>query len=148
VISYAIVLVVHILGACVWVGGHLVLSVSVLPRALRERRAKIILDYEHAFERIGIPALLAQVITGFWLARLRVGPVSGWFADTPLAHLFHVKLALLLGTIALALHARLVLIPRLTDETLPPLAWHIVTVTTLAVLFVVAGAMFRFGGIG
>jgi hypothetical protein len=58
------------------------------------------------------------------------------------------KLGFLAATIALALHARLKLIPRLTDTTLPTLATHIVGVTTLAVLFVLAGVVFRVGGIG
>ena len=146
--AYAIVLTLHVIGACIWAGGHLALSAAVLPRALRERRAKVILDFESGYERIGIPALLVQVITGFWLAHLRLGPVAAWFADNPLARVFQLKLALLGGTIALALHARLKLIPRLTDATLPTLAVHIVAVTTLAVLFVVAGVAFRFGGVG
>ncbi|MBK7271345.1 MAG: hypothetical protein IPI07_18095 [Flavobacteriales bacterium] len=32
-----LVLVLHLLGAAVWVGGHLVLSLTVLPGALRDR---------------------------------------------------------------------------------------------------------------
>ena len=47
-----------------------------------------------------------------------------------------------------ALHARLKLIPQLTDATLGTLAAHIIAVTVLAVLFVVAGVAFRFGGVG
>ena len=144
--GYAIALAIHIIGACIWAGGHLVLAATVLPRALRERSARIILDFEQGYERIGLPALVAQVLTGLWLAHLRLGPVSSWFEPNPLARVFQFKLALLAGTIALALHARLWLIPRLRDETLPMLAAHIVAVTVLAVLFVLAGVLFRFGG--
>ena len=146
--TYAIVLTLHILGASIWAGGHLVLALSVLPRALRERRARLVTDYEHAYERVGLPALLVQVITGLWLAHLRLGAVSAWFANNPLAHVVQIKLGLLAGTIALALHARLKLIPRLTDANLPTLGAHIIAVTTLAVLFVLAGVAFRFGGVG
>lgn len=144
---YTLLLILHVIGACIWAGGHLALSAAVLPRALRERRARIILDFEHGYERIGLPALVVQVITGLWLAHIRIGPVAGWFADNPLAHVFQIKLGLLAATVALALHARLKLIPRLTDENLPTLAVHIVAVTTLAVLFVVAGVLFRVGGL-
>ena len=146
-ISYTILLSLHILGACIWAGGHLVLAITILPRALRERRARIILDFEHGYERVGIPALLTQVITGLWLAYLRLGPPSGWFANNPLAHVVQAKLGFLAATIALALHARLKLIPQLTDATLPTLAAHIFGVTSLAVLFVLAGVVFRVGGI-
>jgi hypothetical protein len=145
---YAIVLTLHILGACIWSGGHLVLATSVLPRALGQRRAHVILDFEQLYERVGLPALLVQVITGLWLAYLRLGPVTAWFAGNPLAHVVQIKLGFLAGTVALALHARLKLIPRLTDETLPTLAAHIIAVTVLAVLFVIAGVLFRVGGIG
>jgi len=54
----------------------------------------------------------------------------------------------LLGlTVALALHARLRLIPRLDEPRLPLLAAHIVIVTLLAVALVVVGASFQTGGL-
>jgi hypothetical protein len=37
-------------------------------------------------------------------------------------------------------------IPKLSDATLPTLAWHIRVVTVAAVLFVLAGASIRLGG--
>lgn len=49
-----------------------------------------------------------------------------------------VKLLLLAGTAALALHARLRLIPNLTDAKLSGLAWHIRGITALAIAFVAA----------
>jgi putative copper export protein len=145
---YFVLIAVHVIGACVWVGGHLTLAVAVLPRALREGRARIVLDFEHGYERIGLPALATQVLSGLWLAHLRLGAVGNWFESNPLAHVFQLKLALLAGTVGLALHARLRVIPRLRDETLPVLAWHIVAVTLLAVLFTLAGVSFRVGGVG
>lgn len=65
---------------------------------------------------------------------------------TPIATLLAIKLLLLGDTVSLALHARLRLIPRLSDEDLSPLAWHIGCVTVLAVAFVVAGVGIRLGG--
>jgi putative copper export protein len=144
--GYVALLGLHVLGACIWVGGHIALAVAVLPRALRDRRAAIILDFERGYERVGLPALLMQVVTGVWLAALRLGPFSEWLAANPLARVAQVKLLLLAGTVGLALHARLKLIPRLTDDTLRGLAAHIVGVTILAVGFTVAGVLFRVGG--
>lgn len=146
--TYAILIALHLLGACIWTGGHLALAVAVLPRALRQRRAQPIQDFERGFERMGLPALLAQVITGLWLAHLRLGAPAAWFAANPIARVVQVKLTLLAATILLALHARLRLIPRLRDDNLPALAGHIVAVTVLAVFFVLAGVLFRVGGIG
>jgi hypothetical protein len=52
------------------------------------------------------------------------------------------------GTAALALDARLRLIPNLTDANLSGLAWHIRSITTLAIAFVVVGGLIRLGGLG
>lgn len=57
-----------------------------------------------------------------------------------------MKLALLLLTVILATHARFFIIPSLDEENLIPLAYHIVGVTALAVLFVVVGVGIRVGG--
>ena len=59
-----------------------------------------------------------------------------------------VKLLLLAGTAALALHPRLRLIPNLRDANLSGLAWHIRSITTLAISFVVVGGLIRLGGLG
>lgn len=145
-IEYYLILTAHLFGAAVWVGGHLVLAISVLPRALRERRAAIVSDFEAGFERVGLPALAVQILSGLWLADHLLGSPGNWFDDDPVARAVLLKLALLLATGALALHARLRVIPRLTDDTLPVLAAHILAVTIIGVLFVLVGASIRFGG--
>jgi putative copper export protein len=144
---YPLLLFAHILGATIWTGGHLVLALSVLPAALRTSDVGAIRSFEGAFERVGLPALVVQVATGLWLA-VRALPPESWvdLAD-PLGRTIGLKLALLGLTALLAVHARLFLIPRLDAERLPQLAWHIRGVTLFAVLFVVAGAAIRFGGL-
>ena len=51
------------------------------------------------------------------------------------------------GRPALAIHARLRLIPQLNDSNLNGLAWHIRAITALAIAFVVVGALIRLGGL-
>lgn len=144
--SYYIALSLHILGATIWAGGHLVLALTILPRALRERRAVVVSEFEQSFERIGLPALAIQILTGLWLAHHLLGSPGNWFDDNPIAHVVQVKLGLLALTLGLAVHARFRVIPKLSDDTLRTLAWHIRLVTFAAVLFVLAGASIRFGG--
>lgn len=147
VATYYLVLCTHLLGACLWVGGHLVLATRILPVALREKKAALIQDFERRYERIGLPALVAQVLTGFWLAhRVLGGSAAVWFGSSGPARVVQVKLALLAGTVALAVHAKRRVIPRLRDDNLPLMAWHIAGVTTFGVLFVLAGASLRLGG--
>ena len=142
-----LLIVLHLLGSAVWVGGHLVLATVILPRALKRRDPAYLLAFESAFERIGIPALIVQVLTGLDLARRWV-PMSQWFSPTtPQGWLVLTKLGLLGLTIALALHARLRLSPRLRPETLPTLAAHIVAVTLIAVAFLVCGVGIHTGGL-
>lgn len=134
----------HVLGACVWAGGHLVLSIGFLPQALKYRDLSIVQHFEKHYERVGIPALLLQVITGVWMGTIYM-PVSSWLTLASPHHVYlWTKFALLAGTIVLAVHARFFIIPRLTIEKLSSLAMHIILATILAVGFVVTGLSFRF----
>ncbi len=145
---YAWILFLHIVGATVWTGGHLVLALTVLPRALRERSIEELQRFEAGYERIGIPALLVQISTGLWLAYQVQPDASLWFAaDGRSATLILVKLGLLLATFLLAVDARLRVIPKLDETRLTSLAWHIVPVTVISVLYIIVGVAIRTGGI-
>lgn len=143
---YDLLLPVHILAATIWTGGHLVLALTILPRALKEKSAADLMRFESAFEQVGIPALVVQVATGLWLAHRMVPDAALWFdPGNPSGRLIGAKLLLLAVTIAFAVDARLRVVPKLTDDTIGSLAWHIIPVTVLAVLFVVIGASFQTG---
>ncbi|MEX2481249.1 MAG: CopD family protein [Gammaproteobacteria bacterium] len=143
---YGMLLFFHILAATVWTGGHLILATTILPRALRGRSVDELLRFESAFERIGIPALLIQVVTGLLLAQRMIPDIGQWLDfDSPFSRLIGTKLILLLLTIALAVHARLRVIPRLSQDRLTVLAWHVIPVTVISVLFVLVGVSFRTG---
>jgi putative copper export protein len=142
------VFLLHVLAATVWTGGHIVLATAVLPRVLAERSPAELLRFESAYEKVGMPALLIQVVTGLWLAFRLAPDVGSWFAaDTPVTRLILFKLSLLAATVIAAVDARLRLIPRLSLETLPAMARRIVFVTVLSVLFVAAGVSFRTGSL-
>ncbi len=128
-----------------WAGGHLVLATTVLPAALARRDVRILRAFEAPFEKIGIPSLVVQVLTGAWLAG-QIVPISRWLAfGSALEARIGTKLLLLGLTVVLALHARLRLIPRLDQSNLGLLAVHIVIVTAIAIALVVVGVDFRTG---
>ena len=136
--------IVHALAATVWTGGHLVLDLGVLPQALRQRRAQLIRSFEETFEPLGLTALAIQVLTGLWMASIYLPGFAGLFDPAnPIGMLVGTKLLLLVATAALALHARLRLIPNLSDANLIGLAWHIRAITALAIAFVVVGGLIR-----
>src|SRR5581483_8582500 len=79
----------------------------------------------------------------YWLPQ-----VGAWFAlDSTLSRLIATKLALLALTVALALHARLRVIPRLGADNFTVLAYHVFAVTLLSLAFLVAGVGIRTGGL-
>jgi putative copper export protein len=143
---YSYVLLIHVLAATIWTGGHLVLASTVLPRALSARDPAVLLSFESGFERIGMPALLVQVITGLWMAHTIRPDIADWFSLADLgSRLIALKLGLLLATLLTALDARLRIIPTLRAETLPAMGRRVVLATLLSVGFVVAGVSFRGG---
>ena len=134
----------HVLGATIWLGGHLILSIGFLPKALQTQNPNIILDFEKQYERIGLPALLVQVITGICMVLIYV-PFSEWGSLATSHHIYlWTKLGLLAGTIAIAIRVRFFILPKLTPKDLPNLAFHIVLVTVFALFFMITGLSFRF----
>jgi putative copper export protein len=143
---FGFVLLLHLLGATVWTGGHLILAIVILPRALKRRDVEGIRNFENAYEKIGIPALVVQIASGLWLAHRMLPDVSLWFQwHNPVARLILLKLSLLGLTALFAVDARLRIIPRLGPQNLHSLAWHIIPVTVISVMFVVVGVAFRTG---
>ncbi len=145
---FKLLIVLHTLGATVWTGGHLVLAVTVLPHALKARAPEAIQQFENHFEKLGLMALGLQMITGFWLTGIYFPNFEDFLKfDSYLSQYIGLKLLCLLGTLALAVHARLLIIPKLASATLYSLTYHIIGVTIFAVLFVILGAGIRLGGL-
>lgn len=141
----------HILGACVWVGGHLYLCLCVLPKAVRKQNSQLILNFEGSFEKLGMSALVVQVLTGFYMAHKYL-PQFAMLSnhDNPIAVLISLKIIWLVLTIITALSAQLVVIPRLKKDLNNTklrhlFVGHIVMVTLLAVAFMSTGVLFRTG---
>ncbi|WP_201528054.1 CopD family protein [Psychrobacter frigidicola] len=140
------ILIAHLLGATIWTGGHLVLSLSILPKVLATRNIDMLLQFEQQFERVGMPALAVQVLTGLWMAHNLLPDISTWFSfDNDLSILISLKLSLLLATILVALHARFRVIPTLSANTLNAFSINIILITLLSVSFVIVGTLFRTG---
>jgi putative copper export protein len=143
---FRLVLILHLLGAAIWVGGHLVLLLSVLPKGLRAKDPAIVLAFEERYERVGIPALLIQLVSGLWLAnRFVPGIISAFRFDDPLRIIIATKLLLLFATIALGAHARSRIIPDLSAEGLVALAWHIVLINVFGIALLILGALMHTG---
>jgi putative copper export protein len=137
--------ILHTLGAAIWVGGHLVLLIVFVPPALKSKNPAIIRQFEERYEKIGVPSLLLQLLTGLRLAYLQLPSFGDWF-DLNIHLGFHIslKLFLLALTIALGAHARLRIIPKLSESNLTALAWHILAINVLGVSLLITGLSVRF----
>ena len=143
---YRYILLLHVLGATIWTGGHLVLAARILPEVLRRRSAAMLLDFEKRYELLGMSALAVQIATGLWLAH-RLVPFDLWLSlGNPFSRMVVLKLSCLVLTAAFAADAQLRVLPKLRDDNVQNMVPHIVCVTTLGVLFVFAGVGFRVGG--
>ena len=141
-----ILLAIHLLCATIWTGGHIVLSAVILPGVLRERSTQKLLSFESAYEKVAMPALIIQVVTGLILAYHLVPDVSLWFdVSNPLSKGILAKLTLLALTLIFAIDARLRVIPHLSEDNLIDMALHIIPVTIFSILLVVIGVSFRTG---
>ncbi|WP_201581741.1 CopD family protein [Psychrobacter glacincola] len=140
------ILILHLLGATVWTGGHLILTLVVLPKALSSRNIDGLMQFEQLFERVGMTALVLQIITGLWMAYQLLPNIAAWFKlDNDFSILISLKLLLLLMTVLVALHARFYRIPRLSIHTLKGFSINIILVTLFSAAFVVVGTLFRTG---
>jgi putative copper export protein len=144
---FTTLVILHILAACVWTGGQLILNMRVLPDALKAGSVTGIRTFEEFFEPLRVTSLATQVLSGLWMAWIYLPSGNGLFTlQSPIAALLTTKLILLAIAFALALHAQLRLIPNLTDDNLVELAWHIRSITTVSIAFVVVGVGIRLGG--
>ena len=144
-------LFLHVMGACIWVGGHLYLVLKILPQAVREQNTQRILDFEGSFEKLGMSALVVQVLTGLYMAHLFLPDFSNLTDHSnPIAVLVSLKLTWLVLTIITALSAQLLMIPNVKKDINNAklrniFIGHTLMVTALAVAFVATGVMFRTG---
>lgn len=93
-----------------------------------------------------MPALLIQIVTGFMLVHHMLPDMQQWLNfKNPIVHVLAAKIILLLLTAALAIGAQLRVLPKLSEKNLSDMAWHIIAVTIMSVLFVVVGVSVRTG---
>lgn len=143
---FATALLLHIIAASVWIGGHLILSLLILPQAFKQQSVSELLAFEAKYEKIGMPALIIQVLSGLYLAWHLLPDLALWWPlTTPMAKLIAIKLSLLGATLIFALDARLRVIPNLSVASLLDLSLHIIPVTMISIAFAATGLSLRLG---
>ncbi|WP_421498107.1 copper resistance protein CopD [Flavobacterium columnare] len=146
--THHLLLIIHLLAASVWVGGHLILLIRYLPKALKNKDVEIIKNFEKQYEPIGLPALLILVGTGVLMAYQYNVTLTSWFSfESNIERVISIKLCLLMLTLVLAIHARLFIIPKLTSKNIILMAVHILLITLIGISMLIVGSFVRFGGL-
>lgn len=143
-----LVLIIHLLAATIWVGGHLLLAICYLPTALKKKDPKIILNFEKKFESLGMSSLALLIITGIWMAYDFGITAETWFHfSSGFEKVVSIKLILLFCTFLCAICAQFYIIPNLKPSNIKRMAFIIITVTSIGVTMLVLGSTLRYGGI-
>ena len=149
--THHILLVLHLIAATIWVGGHLVLAIGYLPKALKHKDFSYIGNFEKTYEPIGMPSLAVLVITGILMAYDYNAGFSSWFSfASPIERVGSLKLAFFLTSICFAISAQTRVLPKLRKgqiNKLPEMAVHIICVTLIGVVMVILGSLVRIGGL-
>jgi len=149
--THHLILILHLIAATIWVGGHLVLAIGYLPKALKRKDFSYIGNFEKTYEPIGMPSLAVLVITGILMAYDYNAGLSSWFSfATPIERVVSLKLSCLLTSICFAISAQTRVLPKLRKgqlNKLPEMAVHIICVTLIGAVMVVLGSLVRIGGI-
>lgn len=142
-------LFLHLIGASIWVGGHLYLLIRLMPKFVRDHDVAGFLAFEKSYEPLGMTALAVQIITGLYMLNA-ITPVATWLTPMgALTALIHAKLTWLVLTIITALHARFRVVAKLergnyNDSTLKVMAVHVGLICLWSLCFVATGMAFRF----
>lgn len=145
---YKIALILHLLGASIWVGGHLYLFIRLMPRFIRHQDVAGFLAFEKSYEPLGMTALTVQIATGIYMMNT-IAPIRLWGEPMGfLTALIHGKLTWLALTVLTALHARFWVVKKLqngthTDKTLKLMGVHVGLICLWSVAFVITGAFFH-----
>jgi uncharacterized membrane protein len=146
--QHHIYLVLHLLAATIWVGGHFFLILRILPSTLQQKDISILSDFRLKFGKIGMHSLLILVVTGILLAYDYNVPISDWFSfSNPIEKIVSIKLLLLFTSLSLAVHAQKVVFPKLTSNRMLPAIVEIIIVTLIAVSMLILGSLVRVGGL-
>lgn len=135
-----LILIIHVLSATIWVGGHLLMMFRYLPGVIRSNDISSLLEFESKYESMGKPALVLLIVTGFWMGLSYDDNPLHWFSfENEIYALLAVKTILLMITLISAIDAHTRIAKKEGTALIKSTVFHIRIVTVAAVLLLIAG---------
>lgn len=146
--KHHLLLIIHLLAATIWVGGHLILLLRYVPKAINTKSLDELSIFRKNFEPVGMPSLFILIITGILMAYDYDVSVKTWFSfQNSIETIVSIKLILLLISLLLAFITIKFILPNLKKVSPFLLYFIILLVTSIAVTMLVLGSFARFGGL-
>lgn len=145
---HQIYLIIHLLAATIWVGGHLILLLLYVPKAIKTKSLEELSIFRKNFEPVGMPSLFILIITGILMAYDYNITFEKWFLfENSIEKIVSIKLILLLISLTLAFITIKFVLPSINKISPFILYCIIFLVTTIAVTMLVLGSLVRIGGL-
>jgi putative copper export protein len=147
-VYHQIILIIHLLAASIWVGGHLFLVLRILPATIQQNDISILSSFRAKFSKIGMPSLFVLFVTGVLMAYYYDVTVTKWFSfSSPIEKIVSTKLLLLFISLIIAIHTQKFVFPKLTSESMLLAVIEITLVTIIGATMLILGSLVRIGGI-
>mgnify|MGYP007034037909 FL=1 len=145
---HQIILIIHLLAATIWVGGHLILLLRYVPKAIKNKSLEELSAFRKNFEPVGMPSLFILIVTGIIMAYNYNVTIEKWFLfENAIEKIVSIKLILLFVSLTLAFITIKFVLPSI-DKLSPFLLYFIIfLVTTIAVMMLILGSLVRVGGL-
>ena len=145
--KHQVTLILHLLAATIWVGGHLLL-LRYVPKAIKSKSLEELSAFRKNFEPVGMPSLFILIITGILMAYDYNITFEKWFLfENSIEKIVSIKLILLFISLTLAFITIKFVLPSINKISPFILYFIIFLVTTIAVTMLVLGSLVRVGGI-
>ena len=146
--KHQIYLIIHLLAATIWVGGHLLLLLRYVPKAIKSKSLEELSAFRKNFEPVGMPSLFILIITGILMAYDYNITFEKWFLfENSIEKIVSIKLILLFISLTLAFITIKFVLPSINKISPFILYFIIFLVTTIAVIMLVLGSLVRIGGL-
>lgn len=146
--KHQVTLILHLLAATIWVGGHLLLLLRFVPKAIKSKSLEELSAFRKNYEPVGMPSLFILIITGILMAYDYNITFEKWFLfENSIEKIVSIKLILLFISLTLAFITLKFVLPSINKISPFILYCIIFLVTTIAVTMLVLGSLVRIGGL-